>query len=189
MTGYIESVTRNRFLPFRRGKTYDVVATETIDSQRPQVQLSTYRRRVNFVRKDQYGENSTTEQYVAALFREGLLQWPYASRNRADPLCIPEVRDYPVLAVCYGFRDTELRENCKRPSQRQPAPLDELDPCMESWVQAGIDQVMVDGMTGEETRVDDIPVSMWMSVIEPALHTLMTYRLGRSKRLNITAKR
>ena len=189
MPGYTTAVARNRFLPFRRGKTYDVAATEILDSIQSQVQLSTYRRRIRFVKHDRSGKNSTTEQYVAALFKEGLLQWPYAAMNQADPLCIPEVRDYPVLAMCYGFNDTELRENCKRPGQRQPAPLDELDPCMESWVQTGINQVMSDGMTGEEIRVDNIPISMWMSVIEPALLTLMTYRFGRSKRLNITAKR
>ena len=189
MSGNIPLVTNSHYIPFLRGKTYEVAATESLDDQQPPIHAGTYRRSVHFVRQSHLGDNSTTEQYVAALFREGLLQWPYASRNPADPLCIPEVRDYPVLAVCYGFRDKELRENCKRPNQRQPLPFDELDSSMESWVQSGIDQVMVDELTGEETRIDDIPVSMWMSVIEPALHTLMTYRLGRSKRLNITTKR
>ena len=149
----------------------------------------TYRKSQRFVSGSQTTGNNSTENYVAALFKEGLLQWPYSSIYANDPLCIPKVEDHPVLALCYGFQDHELRQNQRRPIQSRRRSPFEFDPYDDSWIQSGLNQVLSDEFIEEEPRIDNIPVSLWMSMIEPALQTLMMYRLGRNRRLNITAKR
>lgn len=189
MTGNNHPLINGYKIPFFRCKTYKVAATESLDDQRTPALAGSYNKTVLFVKKCQPQGNTTNEKYVAALYEEGMLQWPYDSRNPTDPLCVPEVYDHPVLAVCHGFRDKELRENRRRPNQRQQVPPSGADSFADSWIQSGINLVLIDDLTEEEPRVDDIPFSMWLSVIEPALHTIMTYRLGRSSRLNITTRR
>ena len=146
--------------------------------------VGSYTRSMHFVSQTNTCTNNSA--YVAALHHEGLLQWPYSSENT-----LPEVTEHPVLSLCYGFRDQELRENRRKHSTRcQTSPIYQFDQCLDSWVQSGLNHILIDEVTYEDDPIiDNMPVSFWMAVIEPALQALLTYRFGRNKRLNITSKR
>ena len=176
---------------FSRRRGYDVAKTQTMADQQLPLSLGSYRKNALLVSKNNMCSNNSA--YVAALYHEGLLQWPYDTVNKIsnhlDSSCLPEVTEHPVLALCYGFRDQELRENSRRPTRCQISPLYQFDIYLDSWVQSGLNHILTDEMVHEEPVVDNMPVSLWMAVIEPALQALLTYRFGRNKRLNITSKR
>lgn len=104
-----------------------------------------------------------------ALLKEGLLEY-------RDPAA-----SIPVLSICHGFSDEELKSLSKRRHYLQ------LNRLWDKEMVEGLDKVLrIDGL---EPFIDGLPASVWLECVEPTLSILISLNALRHRRSNLSVKR
>lgn len=130
--------------------------------------------------------------FFLALFYEGLLkeniiikESNYKRKNQ--PVLIILIKyDYPVINICAGFTNVELRQNCRPPKYKQVYYSEPVDTENDGMcrIQVGINRVLFGSDKSDSpTRYDGFPATMWFDVYDPAIEQflLMKFRARRLK--------
>lgn len=173
---------QNFFVCYKRGK-YNLS-----DREKPKNTncLERFVKKLRIKVKRKHDKLSNDERYWLSLYNEGLLESNYVIREdhggKASSILL--VHEHPVINICYGFPDSEIRRS-KRLGGGSYNNLPEV------CVLSGINKVLQeDFCVDDEPRIDDIPISIWQEVLEPAIQNLLIMKYSsRTNRTNITKRR
>ena len=107
--------------------------------------------------------------FLEALINEGLL--------------VPESYDQPMLNICYGFPDDELLHY--RRSRHRSYGRSRWD---DVFATPGVLRVALE-MDVNEPIVDELPVSLWLSCVEPILPALISLSQMQRRKTNLSKYR
>lgn len=137
------------------------------------------------------------EKFIFALYNEGLILREHIyirdglqriSNQTEESAAVLTIYDHPVLAICFGFTDRELRENSRILKNR--AMISFYNYSETCPIRAGIDRVLSSSYeTDFEAKVGGVPASMWLETYNPIIQLLLMLNRRRGRRSALTKRR